>query len=405
MAKIIRKENRQMFDRMTEVGRLYKGSPSGTSSKGAYRGGDDYASHYLRFEPADRFKQQPSTNGHENLHAELKAKWEDLIAQGSIVVQFPSDRVREVFDWDNLVIKELKKNSGAKKTFFRCDGNTCSKWTEYPDNGPPQFKSGARACFAGPNDAECPMGCKPKGMLRLFVPQLHPGLIVFPINSPIDVTAIDDYLHGFVNRGISLSGGIFRLFRKADDVSFEQNGETKSKTNWGVHLEIEPTLAQLFLQSRSDSYLRHLSGQTDRPLALAGARVEDYRQSDDHFALQNRITAAARSGDAAAVQAIATEEKRRLPQSQYDPSAYQIVDREVQRGIEMVQSVQPIGWADRIKSAREELGLTRDQVISIAQDNNLTLGDNLTVEEVDRLIRLMAASAIEIEYEVTIEGE
>lgn len=87
--------------RIHEVGRLFKGDPKGVSASGKPTVGRDYNSHYLRFEPDDRFKNEPSEQGFPSLYEELKARWEKLIARKSVSVRLP---------FSNLIPNESENN-------------------------------------------------------------------------------------------------------------------------------------------------------------------------------------------------------------------------------------------------------------------------------------------------------
>jgi hypothetical protein len=204
---ILRKSN-PVIVRWEEAGRCYKGSPKGTSQRNSrYEGGDDYESSYIRFEPAERFKAYPATTADfENLYAELKDGWTGLMRLGHIPIRFPFPTIEENFNWENKIIKKI---GGSEKTFRRCDGTTCSLWVEskaHPTKRGqtiPSFIRGSKPCSAVEGN-ECPEGCAAKGMLKFMVPTLYAGgIVVFPLNSPVDISTIAGCLEPFRNFDLS----------------------------------------------------------------------------------------------------------------------------------------------------------------------------------------------------------
>lgn len=399
---ILRASIAQDRTKLTEIGRLYKGSPKGTSVR-KYAGGDDYASHYLRFEPDDRFKLSPATTaGFANLHEELKARWESLISKGSVSIRFPYQGVSANWQWSNKLVKMVGDRG---KTFVECDGATCTKWTQ-PGAKRPEFIKGSKPCAAGPEDKDCPLGCKPYGMLTFYVPELHPGgVVLFPLKGPIDVGNIQSYLNSYA--AFDLTAVPFSLFRRSQEVSYvDSKGVSQSKINWGLHLEIDPTIAQLMLQGRATAYERQLASGNVGQLSPASQPVleaaviaaPDYRQSQQWMSYQNAITRAAQSGDRAQITALAEAEKRSIGRGDFDMAGMTLVDREVVRAMDMISaagvtsSPQKPQWQIDLESAETRLGLNRDRTKKIAADNGIEL-KKVPPQKLAQLIELMEIEA------------
>lgn len=405
--------------KLTEIGRLYKGGPKGTSARG-YAGGDDYASHYLRFEPDDRFKLSPATSPEfANLHDELKARWEQLIARGSVQIRFPYQSVEANWTWSN---KEIKIVGGVGRTFNECDGTICTKWTVSGKKGPEQVK-GSRPCEAGPDDKNCPRGCKPHGMLKFYVPELHPGgVVLFPLKGPIDVGNIQSYLNSYAS--FDLTAVPFSLFRREQEVEYiDGKGNQQRKVNWGLHLEVNPVIAQLMLQGKAVAYERQLASgdirllpPSSQPvLEAAVVAAPDYSQSQQYMDYQNAMTKAAQAGDTDRVLSLVDAEKQSIGGGDFDLSGLCYVDREVVRVMDMISQNPPAppelpAWADRLAAKRDELGLSREDVKQLAKEATppIVLDKKLTDKNLDRLFKLMEdAAAIDtvVDADIVIEGE
>ena len=405
--------------KLTEIGRLYKGSPKGTSSRG-YAGGDDYASHYLRFEPDDRFKLSPATSPEfKNLHDELKARWEKLIARGSVQIRFPYQGVAANWTWENKVVKTVGDRS---KTFNACDGTTCTRWTESGKKGPELVK-GSRPCAAGPNDKTCPVGCKPHGMLKFYVPELHPGgVVLFPLKGPIDVGNIQSYLNSYA--AFDLTAVPFSLFRKAQEVAFlDGKGNPQSKINWGLHLEVHPTIAQLMLQGKATAYERQLASGDIRLLSASAApaleatvvAAPDYSVSQQYMDFQNAITKATQDCDIDRVLTLVDTEKQSIGGGDFDLAGLRLVDRELTRAMDMINAAPPAApevpaWADALAAKRDELGLSRDDVKQLAREATppIVLDKKLSDKNLKRLFKLMedvAAIDVTVDVDIVVEGD
>lgn len=350
MARAILRKNNPVQQRLTEIGRCYKGSPKGTSNKGRYKGGDDYASSYIRFEPSDRLKLYPATQeGFENLFEELKSAWEAMISHGSIKIRFPHSTVDENFVWSNKVVKEV---GGTTKTFRECDGSTCTKWVEtaphptIPNKTIPIFKRGSIPCSAI-EGKECPEGCQAKGMLKFMVPDLYAGgIILFPLNSPVDVSAIAGYLEPY--RNMDLSAIPFSLFRMEAPVSWEEGGEMKTKNNWGLHLELDPQVSRLMLQGVERRYMAQLEQGDFTPVrslpapatrALPPAPKDDLMplaKAEDGYLFLERVQDAILNRDLTALTEAVSDARDLIYSGLYDRSSHYWVDREEKRALEMI---------------------------------------------------------------------
>jgi hypothetical protein len=405
--------------KLTEIGRLYKGGPKGTSARG-YAGGDDYASHYLRFEPDVRFKLSPATSPEfKNLHDELKARWETLIARGSVQIRFPYQGVDANWSWSNKLIKVV---GGTGRTFNECDGTTCTKWTESGKKGPEMVR-GSRPCAAGPDDKNCPVGCKPHGMLKFYVPELHPGgVVLFPLKGPIDVGNIQSYLNSYA--AFDLTAVPFSLFRREQVVEYlDGKGNSQSKINWGLHLEVDPTIAQLMLQGRAAAYERQLASGDIRLLSASAApaleatvvAAPDYSASQQYMDFQNAITKATQNCDIDRVLSLVDAEKRSIGGGDFDLAGLRLVDRELTRAMDMINAAPPAApevpaWADALAAKREELGLSREDVKELASKATpqIVLDKKLTDKNLNRLFKLMedaAAIDVTLDANIVVEGE
>lgn len=349
MARAILRKQNPVTARFTEIGRCYKGSPKGTSKRG-YAGGDDYASSYIRFEPAERLKLHPATtDAFESLYEEFKARWEVLIKEGRVRIRFPHYGIDENFVWSNKVIKAI---GGTEKTFRECDGTTCTKWVESAQHPTkkgqtiPKFVRGEKACSAI-EGKECPEGCQAKGMLKFMVPDLYPGgIILFPLNSPVDISAIAGYLEPFKNT--DLSAIPFSLFRKPDPLSWEEKGEMKSKAeNWGLHLEIDPQISMLMMESRQRRFIGELQGDVsiaaltpEKPKSLAPASEElpAFGKSEDGYNFTIKVQTAIRNGSVDELNSAIEDALELVHANLYDfKSGIAFVEREQNRAMEALR--------------------------------------------------------------------
>ncbi|MGL4909734.1 MAG: hypothetical protein ACRC4J_00835, partial [Cetobacterium sp.] len=370
MSRSILRKNVEIQPRFVEIGRCYKGTPKGTSKRG-YAGGDDYNSSYLRFEPSDRLKFHPaSSNQYENMHAELKARWETLIKDGRVKIRFPLPSVDENFVWSNKVIKAI---ANTEKTFRECDGVTCTKWVEsipHPtktNQTLPKFVKGSKPCSAV-EGKECPEGCQAKGLLKFMVPDLYPGgIIILPLNSPVDIGAIAGYLKPFEN--IDLSAIPFSLFRKASPVSWEEKGEIKTKAeNWGLHLEIDPQMSMLMMASKKRQFIGELQGQPkllSQPIAaLPPARTETlptFGKSDDGYQFVARMQSAIQLGSTAELDAAVDDAMDLVHSGLYEfKSGVAFIDYEYKRALQAISDRSLPSEDPRLSLVRKLFALARD---------------------------------------------
>jgi hypothetical protein len=388
MSRAIIRSNNPVQQRLVEIGRCYKGGRKGTSTKGRFAGGDDYESPYFRFEPSDRLKYTPANlEGYTNLYEELKAAWEELIAQGSIRIRFPYSTIEENYVWSNKVVKEI---GGTTKTFRECDGVTCTKWVESVPHPTikgktiPQFKRGAMPCSAI-EGKECPEGCQAKGMLKFMVPELYAGgIVLFPLNSPIDVGAIRAYLEPY--RNFDLSAIPFSLFRMEADVSWEEKGEIKTKKNWGLHLQLDPQVARLMMQGSEKRYMAQLGEgnftparslpPTTRALPPAEKPLMMLGQTEDGYLIEQRVHDAILRRDLTALNEILSDARDLVYSGLYDRSSHHWIDREEKRALEMIsvggyaeppKPKQSSPVKQRLKVVAKHTGHSWDEVRAIAQ--------------------------------------
>ena len=346
---IIRKQN-PVISRLVEIGRCRKGTPKGTSVR-KWEGGDDYASHYIRFEPEERLKLHPaSTDDYESLYDELKAAWDQMMAQGHIKIRFPHATIAENFPYSNKLIKKI---GSTEKTFRECDGQTCTRWTEdgkhptNPNRTIPVFKRGSIPCSAIEGKS-CPMGCAPWGMLKFMVPDFYPGgVILFPLSSPVDISAIAGYLEPYQN--YDLSAIPFNLFRREDSVSWEEKGEMKQGKNWGLHIGVDPTITRLMMESKSRNFITQLEGGSAiaplppapvNALPPAQERLPDFSRSDDGMIFKAAVSKAIRNGSLQELEGAIDNALELIFSEIYDESGRAFVERQEQNAREAIRDAQ-----------------------------------------------------------------
>jgi len=347
---IIRRQN-PIISRLVEIGRCYKGSRKGTSVR-KWEGGDDYASHYIRFEPEERLKLHPaSTDAHENLYDELKASWDQMMQQGHLKIRFPHDTIEENFPHTNKVIKKI---GNTEKTFRECNGSVCTKWTEdgkhpaNPSRTIPVFKRGSMPCAASEEDKLCPMGCTPWGMLKFMIPDFYPGgVILFPLHSPVDIAAIEGYFDHY--KTYPIADIPFNLFRREDDISYEEKGEMKQKKNWGLHLGVDPTITRLMMESKSRNFITQLEGGSAiatlppapvNALPPAQERLPDFSRSDDGMAFKAAVSKAIRNGSLQELESAIDNALELIFSGLYDESGRAFVERQEQNAREAMRDAQ-----------------------------------------------------------------
>lgn len=410
MGRAIMRADAPVIVRLSEVGRLYKGSPKGTSKRG-YAGGDDYASEYIRFEPSERFKTEPPTEpGFENLFDQLKERWEVLIARGAVKVRFPFSSIEENFPWENKVIK---KWGNSEKTVTRCNGISCSMWIEdsiVDGKTRPTIKRGNRPCAAKEGDRECPLGCSPKGMLKLVIPELYPaGVVIFPLGSPIDISSVLGSLKPF--EAYDLSGIPFNLYRKGETVSWTdpKRGE-QSKINFGVCLEIDPAIASGLLDSRARQFNRLLEAdfieadvsepqRSITPAASKALQAPQFPRSDDGMAFSREIVVCVQNLDEDALRSAVEDAIELVSSGYYDESGIRWIESEYDRALRLIQqnSIAPVKPApanttkktpqyDRICWFQNELGTSLDEIKTIVAEKKLPPSSKMDDSQAQSLI-------------------
>lgn len=340
---------------ISEVGRLFKGSPKGVNQKtGKPTIGKDYNSHYLRFEPDPRFKNERSSNGFPSLYEELKDRWENIISGQSVKVRLPFPSLSECMVIDNNVM--IKWGAGTRKA-ASCDGTTCTlSFTTETENGKRKhvFDRTPKPCMVA-DDGFCPMGCAPKALLKLIIPDLYPGgIVVFPLGSPIDIDSVRGSLSRFEQYGLHCVP--FSLFRKATRVNFSDDRGDQSRDNWGVNMEIDPEVASKLMMKTDRRFNHFLESDDDiidvetsepqRSLAPAKAQPQapSFQKSDDGFNFLNQVRAAL-NGASLDFLSEAVEIATELVESgYYDRSGLAFISREEDRARSTIREmgVQPI---------------------------------------------------------------
>lgn len=313
--------------RFEEVGRLYKGNPKPERGPGR-----DYASSYLRFEPADRFTREASAT-HANMAEEMKARWESIIKTGAVKIIFPFASIAEVFPVANRVTKMV---GASAKTMVACDPRTGrnTKWVEDQIiNGKtaPKVVAGDRPCQAS-DDGVCPLGCIPRAMLKISIPELWPGgIVLFPMGSIIDIGNILGALQPY--DGIDLRGvPSWSLFRKEEQISWEDPAKgTQTKANWGINLTIDPQITAKLAAQQQRQFLRSIDEDAPAiaPTAqkvIAPARLRQFRGSADHQAMQAAMEAAAKALDSEGVTAALVAALEMIDGGFYDEAGRSIIN-------------------------------------------------------------------------------
>lgn len=357
--------------RIHEVGRLFKGHPKGTNTQGKPTIGRDYNSHYLRFEPDDRFKNEPSDNGFPNLYDELKARWEKLIARGTVSVKLPFSTVEECMFLDNSVI--IKWGTGTKKA-ASCDGKTCSLSfaTEMVSGKKKyEFDRNPKPCMAG-EDGICPMGCAPKALLKLIIPDLYPGgVVVFPLGSPIDIDSVRGTLTRFER--FPLDGIPFALFRKAARVNYSDDRGEQSRDNWGVNLDIDPIAASKLMAKTDRRFDRFLESDDDEMIdaevvpqqrSIAPAKAPNFKQSDDGYVFLQQLRAAISEGSIELLSEAVTIAKDLVESGYYDRSGLNFINYEEERAR---SAIRDLGFSSSVGSKQFEAPTQTKQPLTPAQ--------------------------------------
>ncbi len=377
-AKKIMVLDRPASVRIHEVGRLFKGHPKGVGANGKTTIGRDYNSHYLRFEPDDRFKNEPSEQGFPNLYEELKARWEKLIARQSVSVKLPFSTLEECLFLDNSVI--IKWGTGTKKA-ASCDGTTCTlSFKTEKVNGKNQhvFDRTPKPCMVG-SDGICPMGCAPKALLKLIIPDLYPGgIVVFPLGSPIDIDSVRGTLARF--QQYPLNGIPFSLFRKSTRVNYSDDRGDQSRDNWGVNLDIDPIVASKLMAKTERRFERFLESDDDiidveaiepqRSLAPSTAHpsAPNFQKSDDGFNFLNQVRAALNEASLELLSEAVEIATELVESGYYDRSGLAFISREEARARSNIREMgaQPIATPKPAKPATAPIAQSQVKSTSAA---------------------------------------
>lgn len=411
--------------RIHEIGRLFKGHPKGTNAQGKSTIGRDYNSSYLRFEPADRFKNEPSDNGFPSLYDQLKARWESLIARGSVRVKLPFSTVEECMFLDNSVI--IKWGTGTKKA-SSCDGKTCSlSFNTEMVNGKKkyEFDRNPKPCMVG-NDGICPMGCAPKALLKLIIPDLYPGgVVVFPLGSPIDIDSVRGTLARFEK--YSLDGIPFSLFRKATRVNYSDDRGEQSRDNWGVNLDIDPGVASQLMAKTDRKFTRFLESDDEtidaevvpQQRSIAPSKAPNFKQSDDGFSFLQQLRAAISEGSIELLSDAVTIARELVESGFYDRSGLAFINYEEDRARSAIVDLgfsappvqpkqfdaptQPIALSparQRINFFRTKTEMEAPELIAMAKGLGLPPSVSMTDDDATALIREML-----IQYSVNTDSQ
>lgn len=336
-----------------EIGRLFKGHPKGVNEKsGKPTIGRDYGNAYLRFEPDPMFKNEPSEAGFPSLYEELKDRWEKLMERKAVRVKLPFPTIEECMFYDNSVT--IKWGTGTKKA-ASCDGRVCSiSFSVKPENGKNKYtfdRTPNQPCKVG-EDGTCPMGCIPKALLKLVIPDLYPGgVVVFPLGSPIDINTIRGALASVEKYGLNVIP--FTLLRKPARVNFTDDRGEQSRDNWGVNLVIDPVVAsrlmgrddrrfEKFLNSDSD-IIEAVEVQSQRSIAPASTQSPKFKPSDDGFNFLQQVRAAISEGSTEMLNDAIEIATDLVESGFYDqPSGLSFIANEESRARDAIRSVQPL---------------------------------------------------------------
>jgi hypothetical protein len=419
MAKKIMLLDRTPIVRLNEVGRLFKGSPKGVSEKtGKPTIGRDYNSHYLRFEPDERFKNEPSNDGFASLYDELKARWELLIQKGSVRVRLPFARLDECFIVDNAVF--IRWGTGTKKA-ASCNGHICNlSYEVVKENGKNkyQFDRTPKPCKANA-DGLCPMGCSPKALLKLYIPDLYPGgCVVFPLGSPIDINSIRGTLSQFEQYG--LDNVPFSLFRKSTRVNFTDDRGDQSRDNWGVCIEVDPTVASKMIASKSRQFDRLLEAdfievevsepqRSIAPSASKALQAPQFPRSDDGMAFSRGILECIQNLDENALRSEVEDAIALVSSGYYDESGIGWIELEFNRALRLIQENKPktvkqkTPQKERIDWFRGQLGTSVDEILAIIAEKNLPNSSQMDDAQAQSLISGMLALFYVTNREIPID--
>jgi len=192
------------------------------------------------------------------------------------------------------------------------------------------------------------MGCAPWGMLKFMVPDFYPGgVILFPLSSPVDISAIAGYLEPYQN--YDLSAIPFNLFRREDSVSWEEKGEMKQGKNWGLHIGVDPTITRLMMESKERNFITQLEGgsaiATLQPapvnaLPPAQERLPDFSRSSDGMSFKQAVSLAIRNGSLQELEDAVDNALELIFSGLYDESGRAFVERQEQNAREAMRDAQ-----------------------------------------------------------------
>lgn len=247
--------------RIVEIGRLHKGGPMGTSSRG-YAGGDDL--NHFRFEPNERLKSYPDGNG-GNVYDALKTRWGELGAEPrTIPIRFLSNDINEIFSASSNEVWSNK--NGVKRCVRRCNGEEVL--LHYKDGPKPVLSRERIPCAAEPGANKCPFDCKPTGRLNFYIPHLRmPGRVMLTTHSIYDITEIQGNLAAFA--GCDFRQIPFLLCRSLKPCNYNKpDGSVVRQEKWLLHLEVDPEMGMLVLNAQAQQYRNSLQAVASGRLSL-----------------------------------------------------------------------------------------------------------------------------------------
>jgi hypothetical protein len=397
--------------RIHEVGRLFKGHPKGISANGKRTIGRDYNSHYLRFEPEVRFKNEPSEHGFSNLYDELKDRWEKLISRQSVSVKLPFSKLEECLFLDNSVI--INWGTGTKKA-ASCDGTTCTlSFKTEKVNGKNQhiFDRNPKPCMVG-TDGICPMGCAPKALLKLIIPDLYPGgIVVFPLGSPIDIDSVRGTLARF--QQYPLNGIPFSLFRKATRVNYSDDRGDQSRDNWGVNLDIDPIVASKLMAKTERRFERFLESDDEmieaeiipqqRSIAPSAIKSPNFKTSDDGFNFLQQLQAAMNEGSLELMSEALEIARDLVSSGYYDRSGLAWIDSEEDRARSAIRALQPATVPIVTPQKAAPTSAVSDQINFFRQKTESTTADIKAI--CDRLNLPKSSAEMSADQAIVLVGE
>lgn len=266
----------QVVPKLPEIGRIYKGMPSGTSTRSAgYQGGDD-TNGFLRVELSTELKDlKTERGGFENLYDDLadriktrykaEERKDGLILLRELRIRLPFPNLEHSFPTPtNKVYAKTGKSQICVRecNMVVCSTHTTKEGTKYYVSKDP-IPCSVQPDESGIYPSKCPMGCKPRGMLTFVIPDIgySSGCFVFPLNSGIDIMNTARYLEGYRNMNISLLA--WRLSRRESSFNaIAADGASVPKVNHEVTLMLDTAGSRQLMKAQLGA------GAADEQLAI-----------------------------------------------------------------------------------------------------------------------------------------